>query len=186
MADLERECCVFGEADRFIQRFFELVALAAEMSGVDPSVRSGGPEQGEQFGLIGKTAGRVEQSGGESERALTHRRIEDPLHFRKCIGGKTAVFVAGNIGAERIVSAEKCRVDRRSAGGQRLGIRGEIGPIRRKIIGRIKRAQVFPDLVGQYGKGGESAVAGNFRGDALGDLAEGFRCGEQRRSSESA
>ncbi len=81
MGDLEAHAGLFGDADRLIERFDQEIALIAHVTGINPAQLSHDLGQFGDFVSLGKTAGRVFQSGRHPESAVLDIFGDQRFHF---------------------------------------------------------------------------------------------------------
>ena len=161
----------------------EVVGVVPDVPGEQPVVCGDGAPQRDQLVLLGEADRGVDESGGQTHRAVLEALLEEPDHRVDLGAGGRAGVEADRGGAERAVGDEGEDVEGRPGGANRVQVAADGGPVDGDVGVEIEVGGRGPDLVevGLRRTRGdaEAAVADDLGGRALGERARRLRGGQQ-------
>ena len=175
MTDLEASGTCAGDCKRLLQRFNQRIAFAPQMRcirRIEPA-QCGGDNP--QLLRRSELAGSIEKSRRKPQRPLL-QHLRKQIAFARPSGGSSGrVFIAEDIGAERVVSAEEADVDCGTGCCHGIRIRRKIAPCQRNAVGPVEFFQMLTSLHRADRKRGKPAIAGKFTRNSLRNFPDRFR-----------
>ena len=167
-----------SDANGFVERGNDGIALAAHVRGVNAAELRGLGCQSDQFFGRGIRRGRVLQRSGYANRAVVHRLAHQRLHAFE-LGGRRRAIVVADHGPPHLSGADVAgQIDPHALLFQAGEVLAERAPGRLDSVVLEGRAVGGANSVGH--RRGRSAFAGNFGGDALIDLGRQVRVHQDR------
>ena len=118
-----------GDGEELVERFEELVSLAAQMRDVDASMFSSGAGEGYQLIRLRVETWRVDQRGADANRAFLHRLLDELGHAPELVGCRCTIGVTQLMHAHRRTADERRDVARDAAFLQMFQVAAERGPL---------------------------------------------------------
>src|SRR5258708_29816077 len=166
MRELDPHAAAPADLEVLLDGGEELVALVPDVAGVEAVAL---PDDGrERADLVGRAigAGRVDEPGGESDRAVGEGRREHRLHRGELAARWRPVLRAHDAHPEGAVADERAEIDRAPGALDRVGVLAERGPGPLEVVAR----ELAIELLGREAhdrSGGAAAVPRDDAGDAL-------------------
>ncbi len=177
--DLRVDAGLANKMGHLVNRLKELVALTAHVGGIHPATFGAGIGKGQDLLRGGVLAGEVNQSGREAPGTFVEGLLEIAHHHAEFVRGGLAGRFAHRPLAQGVVPGKEDVVDGRLCGFQTGAIVGDGIPIgTRGFAARARGIGLRFPIRGEAGlveaRGGTpTALAADFGGDALGQLARG-------------
>jgi hypothetical protein len=171
--DLHRQLRLAADLDRFGDRVEQAVGRVADVAHVDAVVAGDDLGQGDDLRRVGVGARRVDQAGGHAEGAGFHALGDQPLHRGQLVSSRLPAVVSHGTTADGPVADHRRDVEGRMAAVDRGHVVSHAAPGELEAAGEVGvHAFVAP---ADQGSGGRTALADDFGGHALADLALGAR-----------
>ena len=168
MEELGAHARFAADVDHFVDGLEKAVAFAADVGNIESVVRRGGFGQGDDFVGAGEGAGRVDERGAESHRALFHRLRHEGAHGIELSRGGSSVFMPHHVNPHSAGTDVAGHVGRDTPGFQVVEIVFERDVrFARRAHGGVVRAH-------------GPAFAHHFEGDSLQDVAHGSSVVQER------
>jgi len=166
---------LLGDGDGLFHRLDEVIRFVAHVGAVDAPVNRRFPAERDELLAVGETSRHIDEPRGKSQGAHLHVLPDQRLHGRHFRGRRRPVLSAEDSAPQRAVTHESGVVDSDALAFQLAEEALQIAPDEGNVV--LLGAIAPPFLIVELGEGkdGIAAVAGDFRGDALADLA--FRPG---------
>ena len=180
--DLDADARLAADAEHLVDALHHPRALVAHVAGVDAVERSHRLRQLDDLLGARERAGRVDQPGGEAERALIHHPLDQLAHVLGLEVGRLALLHAHDGAAHVAVGDEASGVDGDPPLVEPRAVGVEVGRAAAAALAEDHRAdQLVEALDLIVGRGqAEPAVADDLGGHALEDLRVRFRLAGQR------
>ena len=174
MGDFQTVGAGGGDFHGFVDGFEKAVAFGTHVGGVGLVGSFQDGCEFDDFLRLGVFARQIPKAGGEAGGALLKCFVQNLFHLVHFVAGRFAVLIAHDHGTDGVMACESDDVDGRLAEVQFVGIRFDIAPA--GMLGKCR---------------GGTAVADDFRRDALGDfgvrvwVVHDFRIGMGMRVNEA-
>src|SRR5205814_10369368 len=168
MRELDAHAAAATDLEVLLDRGEEIVPLVADVARVEAIVLAHDLGEGRDLVDGAVRARRVDQPGGEPDRALVERAREQRPHRRELATRRRSVVAAHHALAEGAVTDERAEVDRASRSFDCFGVLAERGPRPLEAVTR----DLAVELLGReaHHRGGRAAAVP--RDDARDSLME--------------
>ena len=174
--DLQAHAGGAGNLDGFGNGFEERAAFTAHVGGVDAAVARNHAGKGFDFVGLRVHGGGIDEAGAEAHAALGEGVGQQLRHAGNFFGARGARLDAHDGGADGAVADEHGGVDGGALGGQQGAVVRHALPL--AGVGLLQPVGGH-GIAGPARRGAGTAVAGDFRGDALLDFRGGAGFNQQ-------